>query len=119
MAIQDLKIWASSLNTDITNSSQRRNIELEEFIVGWLRNDNISFQQLNQLFFLLTSYANPWPNPPVPYPTTLPIPEDALEMNGQAITIGDYPNLFAAYGANLPDISAEAPTGHTYIVRKS
>ena len=120
MALQELKIWAKTLNNDmLTLTDQRRDIEDEEFLDGWLRTSPASSQQMNQLFYLLTTYANPFPNAPVIYPSALDIPSVALEMNGQTITEEDYPNAFAIYGGTLPNITASAPTGFTYIIRGS
>ena len=120
MASQELKVWSEELVVDgLTNITQRRDLLDEEFLNGWLRKMSISSQQLNQLFYLLSIHANPFPNAPVPYPTSLGIPDTALEMNGQAILEADYPNAFSIYGATLTDITADAPTGFTYIIRKS
>jgi hypothetical protein len=120
MADQALKIWANTINIDsLTNAPQRREISDEEFQDGWLRNANISAQQLNSMFFLLSLYSNPFASAPVLYPDSLAIPDEALELNGQSITEATYPNAYSIYGASLPDLTGDAPTGFTYIIRAS
>jgi hypothetical protein len=120
MADQPLKIWANTLSVDgLTNITQRKTLSDEEYQDGWLRNANVSTHQLNTLFYLLTTYANPFPNAPVLYPDSLAIPEGALEMDGQGITEADYPNAYSIYGTTLPDLTGDAPTGFTYIIRAS
>ena len=117
MATQQLKIWAEQLTIDgLSNAPQRKELSTEEFLDGWLRNDSISAQQLNTILHLLTMYSSPFLSTAYCVPST-PIPEGSLELNGQAITEVDYPNAYAAYGATLPDITSEAPTGFTYVIR--
>ena len=121
MAIpQDLRVWAYQLNTDgVTGTDQRRNLNGEEFRDGILNLVTFTAQQHNSLQYLLTSYSNPFYASPTLLPTSEAIPNEALEMDGSAIAAIDYPNLSTVYGANLPNIVADAPTGFTYIVRKS
>lgn len=120
MAEQELEIWANQLTKDaLTDTFQRREIFPEEFKDGWLRTESISAQQLNQLFYLLSVYSNASTNAPILYPTSVSIPITSLEMNGQIIAEVNYPNAFALYGTNLPDLATGAPAGFTYIIRKS
>lgn len=119
-APQDLKIWAEQEIIDgVTNTPQRRVLNGEEFNDGILNLVTFTAQQYNSLMFIITTYSNPFYASPTLLPTTEGIPTEALEMDGQAITTEVYPNLFLVYGANLPDIVADAPSGFTYIVRKS
>ena len=116
--LQSLKVWAKTLSLDdIYKNYQRRTLDSEEWEFGWLRNVGLSAPQLNSLFFLLTSHSNPVTCSPYLHLKSKPIPEEALEM-GSSITQSEYPALFEYYGATLPDIKGEAPTGFTYIVRK-
>jgi len=117
---QDLKIWASEINIDgVTGIEQRRDLNGEEFRDGILNLVTFTAQQYNSLMYLLTINSAPSPICPYQFPTSESIPDIALEMDGQAILSADFPNLFEVYGANLPDITAEAATGFTFIVRKS
>lgn len=116
---QELLIWSESLRTDgVTGRQQRRSLSPTEFNNGVLYGQTLSTQQLNQILYLLTVHANPSPAVPVLFPDTAAIPDVALEMNGQAIS-PTYEILSEVYGANLPDITGDAPTGFTYIVRKA
>ena len=120
MANQELKIWANTLGIDgVAGNAQRRPLNEEEFIDGWKRLAGISYQQLNQLFYLLSSYASPIDTTPyLHYTIGNPTPSTALELNGQSITSVETPNLFSYYGSTLPDLTANATAGFTYLVRK-
>jgi len=120
MADQQLEIICSDIFVDgVTGVAQRKDLSGEEFRDGWLYKQSISAQQFNQMQYLLSLWSNPQSNAPSLFPSASPIPDIALEMNGQAILEVDYPNAFSVYGATLPDITADAPTGFTYIIRKS
>lgn len=115
---QELKVWSETLVIDNVNSSpQRRQLIDSEFNRGWTYQQTVTAQQVNQLMYLLTIYSSPSPATPFLYPDTLPIPAIALEMDGQATPPDSI--LADMYGANLPDIVADAPTGFTYIVRNA
>lgn len=118
MATQEIQIWSQNLIYDpVASNLQRRDINQEEWNEGWLRQYGVSAQQMNQLMYLFSAHAAPSDICPYLFPTSGTIPAQALEMNGQAITSGDSPELFNTYGANLPDLTGDAPTGFTYIVR--
>ena len=119
MANQELKIWANTLDIDgVAGNAQRRDLIEEEFIDGWKRLAGVSYQQLNQLFYLLTSSSAPIDTAPyLHYTVGNPVPSVALEMNGQTITEAANPILFGYYGGTLPDLRSEAPTNFTYLVR--
>ena len=120
MADQPLKTWASKLTIDNASlAPQRRPLRDEEFQNGLLRLMSMTAQQLNQLFYLLTISSKSHPSVPELWPTSKAIPDESLEMNGQAILAAAYPNAFDTYGAVLPDMTGDAPTGFTYIIRKS
>ena len=120
MADQELKSWAGTVSIDgLTNSPQRRDILDEEFLNGWLRNTTVSAQQLNSILYLLSTNALPHPNCASLFPDSTTVPSVALELNGQSITESEYPNAYALYGSTLPNISGDAPTGFTYIIRAS
>jgi len=114
---QELKIWSEEFKVDlVTGMPQRRSLTTAEFRDGWLYGQTASAQQVNQILYLLTVYANPSPAVPVLFPTTQPIPDIAIEMDGQSTA--DNVILSEVYGSFLPDITGDAPTGFTYIVRK-
>lgn len=116
----DLKIWAEEINNDVvTGTDQRRSLNTEEFRDGILRGVTFTNQQYNSLMYLLTLHSNPFHLSPYLYPSAATLPASSLEMNGQAIALVDYPELGSLYGATLPDLTLDAPTGFTYIVRKS
>ena len=116
--MSELRIWAKiPVYDEETKVLQVRDINLEEWSYGWLRNVSISAQQLNSLFNKITSNSNPVTCSPYLHLKTKPIPEEAIEM-GSSISQDTYPVLFEYYGAKLPDITGDAPTGFTYIVRK-
>lgn len=61
-----------------------------------------------------------WSLPPPAFPVGAPIPwlvsaipSGYLEFNGQAITVGAYPQLFALFGANLPDLTGRVLMGQS------
>lgn len=119
MANQDLEVWAKNLVQDpISQAQQRRPITLEEFLEGWGRLGGVSTQQLNQLFYLITSSSPPSDISPYPYPSTQPIKDNMLHMNGQSITQQDTPELFDVYGSTLPDMTSDNLTGFIWVVRK-
>lgn len=114
----ELRKWASiPVYDEETGVLQVRDLNLEEWSYGWLRNVSISAQQLNSLFNQITSNSNPVTCSPYLHLKSKPIPEEAIEM-GSSISQDVYPILFEYYGSTLPDITSEAPTGFTYIVRK-
>lgn len=117
---QELKIWANTLGTDgVAGNTQRRDLTEEEFIDGWKRLSGVSYQQLNQLFFLLTGYSSPSEVAPYLFYTDggATLPSTALTMNGQSISSSSNPILYEHYGSTLPDMTEDAPTGFVYIVR--
>lgn len=120
MPEDDLKIWAEEEIIDgVTGTPQKRTLNGEEFNDGILNLVTFTAQQYNSLQFLLTLYSNPFYLCPVLVPTSISIPNESLEMNGQAILVTVTPNAFEIYGANLPDLTSDAPTGFTYVIRKS
>lgn len=119
MSKQQLKVFASELTQDpVKGNNQRRDIQEEEWLQGWGRLQGVTAQQLNQLFFLLTSSSAPSNICPYPYPDTLPIEDTMLHMNGQAISVTDAPTLFEKYGDTLPDMRTDNLTGFIWVVRK-
>lgn len=119
MSLQDLKVWAKTLTPDaLKGNDQRRPIEDEEWDEGWGRLAGVSVQQLNQILFLLTSSAPPSHMSVFLVKDTIDITSVALKMNGQAITVQEAPLLFAEYGSSLDDLTADAPTGYSYYIRK-
>ncbi|AUR84729.1 hypothetical protein NVP1063O_062 [Vibrio phage 1.063.O._10N.261.45.C7] len=119
MSLQDLKVWAKTLTPDtLKGNDQRRPIEDEEWDEGWGRLSGVSVQQLNQILFLLTSSSSPNPFAVYLVKEGISAGSQSLEMNGQGITIQETPLLFAEYGNNLDDLSADAPSGYKYYIRK-
>ncbi|AUR94312.1 hypothetical protein NVP1193O_181 [Vibrio phage 1.193.O._10N.286.52.C6] len=118
MADQEIKVWAQeSVQDPVKGNLQRRLIKEEEWLQGWGRLNGITNQQLNQLLYLVTSYSAPADTCPYLHKNTQPIPQEALEMNGQTVSVNTSPVLFNFYGSNLDDLTTAAPTGYTYIVR--
>ena len=118
MAAQPLGIWAEEIVTDNqTNTPQRREITLEEWRDGLLRDATFSAQQYNSLLNILTSHSSPNSNSPYLLRTSEAIPTYALEMDGQAFLQVDAPELYAIYTGVLDDMTLDAPTGYTYIIR--
>lgn len=120
MTIQELKVWAENpIQDGVAKNYQRRDLRDEEFMEGWARLAGLTYQEINQLFYLLSSYSSPLSVAPYQhYIASNAVPSTALEMNGQTISVNDVPELYAYYGATLPDRTGELPTGWTYIVRK-
>lgn len=120
MADQTLKIWAKEQTLDgVTGIYQKKIIQDNEWLTGWAREQVISAQELNTLFYLLSTHASPIPAPISYWPTASFIPEQALEMDGSGISEVDVPNLYSIYGSSLPDLRAFCPSGYTIIVRAS
>lgn len=116
----ELYTWAEVVVTDgVTATDNRREILQEEALNGWVRDGTISTQQLNSLFYYLTLYASPFANTPYLMSTNVNVPTNALEMDGSTITQEESPNLYEIYGATLPDLSTNAPSGHRWVVRNS
>lgn len=119
MALQQLKVWAKQAVPDsVKGNIQFREIRDEEWLQGWGRLLSPTIQQLNSLFRLLTQHSSPSDISPYLYPASGFLYSTMLQMDGQAITEAETPVLFAIYGTNLPDMTADAPTGFVYIVRK-
>lgn len=120
MANQELKIWANTPDIDgVAGNTQRRDLTEEEFIDGWKRLAGVSYQQLNQILYLLTNYSSPSEITPYLFYTGggATLPSTALTMNGQSITSASNPILYEHYGSTLPDMTDDAPTGFVYVVR--
>lgn len=117
---QDLEIFAKDDVLDgVTGVFQKEIIQDNLWASGWTRNQVFAIQELNTLLYLLTTYASPSPLAPTLWPTSATVPTLALELDGRTITEQDYPNAYNLYGATLPDLTADAPTGFTYIIRGS
>lgn len=121
MAEDNLKIWCNTTVTDgVTNTDNKRTLLDEEYLNGWLRNGTVSIQQLNSLFFGLTLSSSPYTNSPYLMSDGVTTPSTAYDMDGTVtLTSTDAPNLYEIYGATLPDLSGDAPTGHKYVIRIS
>ena len=120
---QELKIYASSVNTTGANGKpQKRDLSDNEFIDGMLDQEIFSAQKYNQILHLLTVYAAPFHSTPMLVSDDVGIPGESLEMDGQAFSAVTYPNLALAYtGLVLPDLItlSPPPAGFTWIVRAS
>jgi hypothetical protein len=122
MPQQDLEVYANTLNTDVeTGVDQRLLLTTEEFRDGILKGGTLDAQTWNQMMFLLTTHSAPHPTCPYLVDTSVVLSTDiALDMDGvTVVTANDNPNLHAAYGSPLPDLSGSAPAGFKYIVRNS
>lgn len=119
MSIQELPVWSEEIVSDpVTESEQRRSLLPEEFLHGFLRQQTISTQQFNSLMFLLSSYAAPSPFCMYLWDSSKPIPDVAIEANGQATDSMTMPQLAEFYGVSLPNAASSAPVGFTYLLRK-
>ena len=121
MIDQELKVWAENAVIDgVTNVSQLKVLQTEEFDEGWLRGSSVSAQQLNTILRLITIWSDPAPNCASLYPTGGALPSTALECDGATTIVqADAPNAYDLYGATTPNLTAAAPAGFRYIIRKS
>jgi len=118
MADQDLELWAKETFLDpVKGNPQKRTIRDEEWLQGLGRLSGISNQIFNTLMNLVTHYSAPSDICPYPYPVTSVLTSNMLQMDGQAITEIDQPELYAHYGATLPDMTADNLTGFVWVVR--
>ncbi len=117
--IQPLRIWCKEIvNSAITQMvPQRRPLVPEEELNGWLNLQTVSAQQLNSLFFQLTTYSSPSPYTFYMISSSTPTPSEALDANGQTLTIEDSPELYEHFGATLPNANTSAPSGFKFIIR--
>ena len=119
MSVQNLQIWASEEVTDSSGIAQRRDLKTEEFLHGWRRLGTMSTQQLNSMLYLLSTYSAPYAHCIYQMPDSVDTPSTALDCDGRTFTEEDYPNLYAIYSGNMPDLSSEAVTGFKYVMRAS
>lgn len=118
-ADQTLYRWAETATIDgVTGIYQRKTIQDNEWTSGWTRNQVVSAQELNTLFYLLTTSSAPIPAPIAFLPDDSDIPDTAVALDGSSITESSYPNLYSIYGSTLPDASGLL-SGYTVIVRAS
>ncbi len=119
MPLQDLKTWCRDLVVDPeTQNIQRRDINSNEFQQGWLRLDTISAQQLNQLFYLLTSYSSRVVTQVYFVDSSKPIPDTVIRADGSSFLKETAPLLFEIYAGTMPDFTNSAPSGTTPVMNK-
>ncbi len=119
MPLQDLRTWCRDLVVDAeTQNIQRRDINSNEFQQGWLRLDTISAQQLNQLFYLLTSYSNRVVTQVYFVDSSQTIPNTVIKADGGSFVENDAPLLFEIYNGTMPDFTNSAPNGTTPVMNK-
>ncbi len=120
MAVEELDIWCSEVvNDGVTLTDNRRALLPEEVLNGWVRNGTVSVQQMNSLFYYLTTYSSPFSNSPYLMASSETTPDNAYDMDGSTFTEEDAPNLYEIYKGTLTDMSGDAPTGHKWVIRKS
>ncbi|QXN60105.1 hypothetical protein KUA24_38 [Vibrio phage HNL01] len=118
MATQTLKKWCQNpLVDDVTEMEQIRELVSEEFYSGWVRQQTVSTQQINQLFNLLTQYAPPNPACVFFQDSNITINEVTLVADGRAFTQEQAPELFEIYNGTMPNFTAEAPAGTIPVMR--
>ncbi len=119
MAIQNLEVWARELvNDPVAGNHQRRSITEEEFLNGWGRGAGVSDQQMNQLMYLLSAYASPYPFLPVPYPSASTTPATCIDyVAGGSISETDTPQLYEFYGSTFPAVPYTLTAGWKFIIR--
>ena len=119
MPLQDLKTWCRDLVVDAeTLNTQRRDINSNEFQQGWLRLDSISAQQLNQLFYLLTSYSSRVVTQVYFVDSNQSIPQTVIKADGGSFLKEEAPLLFEIYGGTMPNFTNSAPSGTTPVMNK-
>lgn len=119
MAIDDLEVWCQELVTDeLTQNTQRRTIFDNEYLEGWLRQQTVSTQQLNQLFYLLTSYSPPNIFTVHYVDSSTPVTIAEIACDGGSFLEADAPLLYEQYGGTMPDFTGDAPTGTRPVMRK-
>jgi hypothetical protein len=119
MPLQDLNTWCRDLIIDSeTENVQRRDINSNEFQQGWLRLDTISTQQLNQLFYILTSYSNRVITQVYFVDSAKPIPNTVIKADGGSFLEEDAPLLFEIYKGTMPNFINAAPAGTTPVMNK-
>ena len=103
----------------IAGNQQRRPLTTEEFLNGWGRQAGVSDQQMNQLMFLLSSYANTYPFEPQPYPSAQTTPSTCVDfISGGVIVQAETPFLYEFYGSTFPSEPYTLSAGWKFIVRK-
>lgn len=119
MSLQEVPLWAEeTINDEVTGIPQRRDLNAEEFLNGWLRLSTVTTQQMNQILYLLTASSKVNPFSPELHLSSENIPSVAVEwVDGGVIDQNDTPLLYEYYGTNFPTLGA-APSGWRYIIRK-
>lgn len=120
MADQVLKRWSSETALDpVKGNAQRRQIQEEEWLLGWLRLKGVTAQQLNQLLFLITSHSSPVTCSPYQQRSDQPVNSETLVFDGVTeVAQTEAPIVFGLYGSPLPDYSAYALPDHVWVIRK-
>lgn len=119
MAIDNLKVWCQEVVPDgITDAEQRRGLLDEEYLNGWLRQQTVSYQQLNQILFLLTSYSSPNVYTVHYVDDTAPTSAYEIEADGGSFSQVEAPLLYELYSGTMPDFTSTTPTGMRPVMRK-
>lgn len=115
--IQEMPVWASQLYLDVeTEIYQRRYMPPEEFLNGLLKEQRLSTPAFNSLMYLLTTHSNPSPFSMTLWDLSLPIPNTAVEANGDLPDPTTMPELTEVFPTGLPN--PPKPAGFTYLLRK-
>lgn len=115
--LSELGVWAKELRLDaFTNTNNRLQIPTELYESGWLRNQPVTGQHLNQLMYLITAAVPALASPYLQFGST---PDTGtLRCNGQTFNTTDNPILALRYtSGSLPNLVPEEPTGFIYVVR--
>lgn len=118
MRLDDLEEWARNVVVDgVTKTENKIAIGTELYRDGWLRDQPVAGQHLNEILNIITtvllSSAAPVGSPQLQYGVS---PDTGfLECNGAAFNPATYPQLGTVYGSTLPILAA--PSGFIYVVR--
>lgn len=119
MPVQNLQQWSYQITVDpATENVQRRDIQDKEFLQGWLNLETVSVQQLNQLFFLLTSYCPKVVTHVYFIDAGKSVPDTVISADGRTFTQEEAPLLFEQYAGTMPDFTASTPTGLIAVMNK-
>lgn len=116
--MQEIPVWCEEVLT-FGGTDTRYDLKAEEALNGWVKNASVSAQQLNQLFYLLTSSAKVNPFSPDLLLATEELPSECVEwVDGGAIPQTEAPLLYEHYNGVFPTLQTYAPIGWKYIARK-
>lgn len=119
MPIDTLKVWCKEVTVDsLTENRQRRSLLDNEYLDGWLRQQSVSYQQLNELFNLLSSYSPPSIFTVYYVESSASGSSEEITANGGSFTQEEAPLLYEEYAGTMPNLTGSAPAGTRPVMRK-